>query len=104
MTIDRVATSMQAQYMLNQINNANAKLNQSQSQVASGKVATDYAGYGDKTAALEAARAAADAGRCLQGRDADRAESGQSAGHPALHAVRSGRPVAPGGDRCRRQQ
>ena len=59
MTIDRVATSMQAQYMLNQITNASAKLNDSQAQVASGKVASDYAGYGDKTAALEAARSAA---------------------------------------------
>lgn len=59
MTIDRVSTSMQAQYMLTQINNANAKLNESQTQVSSGKVAGDYAGYGDKTAAMEAARSAA---------------------------------------------
>lgn len=59
MTIDRVSTSMQAQYMLNQINNANARLNLSQTQVSSGKLAGDYGGYGDKTAAMEAARSAA---------------------------------------------
>ncbi len=59
MTIDRISTNMQAQYMMNELSVANAKLNQSQQQVSSGKVANDYAGYGDKTAALEAARSAA---------------------------------------------
>ena len=59
MTVDRISTNMQAQYLLSQINNATTNLNTSQAQVASGKVATDYAGYGDKTATLEAARSAA---------------------------------------------
>lgn len=59
MTIDRISTNMQAQYMMTELAAANAKLNESQQQVASGKVANDYAGYGDKTAALEAARSAA---------------------------------------------
>lgn len=59
MTIERVATSMQTQYMLTQLATAGANLNTSQQQVATGKVATNYAGYGDKTAALEAARSAA---------------------------------------------
>ncbi|HTQ13376.1 MAG TPA: flagellin [Rhizomicrobium sp.] len=60
MSIDRVATSTQAQYLLSQVTQANNALNRTQAQVASGKVATDYAGIGDKTAALEAARAASD--------------------------------------------
>jgi flagellar hook-associated protein 3 FlgL len=38
---------------------ANVALDTTQAQVSSGKVSTDYAGIGDKTAALEAARAAA---------------------------------------------
>ena len=59
MSIDRVATSMQAQYMLAQLATASVKLDESRNQVATGKVAGDYAGYGDKTAALEAARSAA---------------------------------------------
>jgi len=59
MSIDRVATAMQSQYMLAQINTANAALNTTQAQVASGNVASDYTGYGDKTAALEAAQSAA---------------------------------------------
>ena len=53
MSIDRVATAMQSQYMLAQINTANAALNTTQAQVASGNAASDYTGYGDKTAALE---------------------------------------------------
>ena len=60
MTIERVATNSQTTYMLSQIAKANAKLQQSSDQVASGKVSNDYAGIGDKTAALEGARAAAD--------------------------------------------
>ena len=59
MTIDRVGTSVQAQYLLEQVTNASTALNTSQAQVASGKLASDYTGYGDKVAALEAARAAA---------------------------------------------
>jgi len=58
MSIDRVATNAQAQFMLNQINSANVALSNSQEQVSSGKLASDYAGYGDKVAALEAARSA----------------------------------------------
>lgn len=58
MSIDRVATNAQAQFMLNQINSANVALSKSQEQVSSGKLATDYAGYGDKVAVLEAARSA----------------------------------------------
>jgi flagellar hook-associated protein 3 FlgL len=59
MTVDRVATNMQAQYMLSQIMQATQRLNTSQQQVASGKVSSDYAGIGGKTSALEAARASA---------------------------------------------
>lgn len=59
MTVERVATAMQTQYMLTQLASAGVNLDTSQQQVASGKVASDYAGYGDKTAALEAARSAA---------------------------------------------
>lgn len=58
MSIDRVASNSSTQYMLSQIMRANNALDQSQAQVASGKAATDYAGIGDKTAALEAARSA----------------------------------------------
>jgi len=58
MTIDRVATNSQAQYMLQQIAQANANLSQTQAQVASGKVSSDYSGLGDKVAILEAARSA----------------------------------------------
>jgi flagellar hook-associated protein 3 FlgL len=60
MTIDRVATNNQTSYMLSQIAKANVKLQQSESQVTTGKVSTDYAGIGDKTAALQGAQAAAD--------------------------------------------
>jgi flagellar hook-associated protein 3 FlgL len=66
MSVDRVASNSSAQYMLSQIMRANNALDQSQAQVASGKVATDYAGIGDKTAALEAARAAADRANSFQ--------------------------------------
>ncbi len=58
MSIDRVATATQAQYLLSQVTNASSAMNKSQAQVASGKASTDYAGIGDKTAALEAARSA----------------------------------------------
>ncbi|HEV2563268.1 MAG TPA: flagellin [Rhizomicrobium sp.] len=59
MTIERVATNAQSQFMLAQIAQANLNLNQTQQQVATGKVASDYAGMGDKAAMLEAARSAA---------------------------------------------
>jgi flagellar hook-associated protein 3 FlgL len=58
MTIDRVATSSQQQLFLSQIMKANETLTRTQTQVASGKVASDYAGMADKTAVLEATRAA----------------------------------------------
>jgi len=59
MTVERVATNAQSQYLLSQIMKANTALDTTQAQVASGKVSSDYLGIGDKTASLEAARAAA---------------------------------------------
>jgi flagellar hook-associated protein 3 FlgL len=58
MSIDRVATNAQTQYLLAQITHANKALDVSQAQVSSGKLADDYAGVGDRAAALEVARAA----------------------------------------------
>jgi len=66
MSIDRVATNNQTSYMLTQIAKANVKLQESQNQTATGKVSSDYAGIGDKTAALEGARAAADRAAAYQ--------------------------------------
>lgn len=60
MSIDRVATNNQTAYMMAQIAKANVALQQSQIQVSTGKIATDYTGIGDKTSALEGAQAAAD--------------------------------------------
>jgi flagellar hook-associated protein 3 FlgL len=60
MTIDRVATNSQSQYLLSQIMQAENKLNTTQAQVTSGNVSSEYSGYGDKTAVLEATRSAAD--------------------------------------------
>lgn len=59
MTIDRIATNVQSQYLMAQIAHTSANLNDSQTQIASGKVANDYTGFGDKAAALEIARSAA---------------------------------------------
>lgn len=59
MSVDRVATNSQSQFMLSQIMQANNALNTTQQQVASGMVSTNYVGIGNKTATLEAARAAA---------------------------------------------
>jgi flagellar hook-associated protein 3 FlgL len=58
MTIDRVATNSQSQFLLNQIQQAELALDKTQTQVTSGKVSTTYAGIGDKTAMLEVARSA----------------------------------------------
>jgi len=58
MSIDRIATNAQAQFMLGQVNRASVSLSEAQNQVSSGKVANDYAGYKDKVAVLEAARSA----------------------------------------------
>lgn len=66
MSIDRVTSNSTTQYLLSQIMRANANLNKSQAQVASGKVSNVYAGVGDKTAALESARAAADRAKAYQ--------------------------------------
>ncbi|MEI9989985.1 MAG: flagellin [Rhizomicrobium sp.] len=59
MSIDRVSTAGQSQIMLGLIQNAAQQLDQTQAQVASGKVSSDYSGLGDKVAVLEAARTAA---------------------------------------------
>lgn len=76
MSIDRVATNTQTQFLLSQISTANANLTQTQDQVSSGNVANDYAGYGDKTAAMEAARSAAN--RASAYHDAAQAAMNQS--------------------------
>jgi flagellin-like hook-associated protein FlgL len=44
MSIDRVSTAQQSAYMLSQINQATAALTTTNDQIASGKVATTYAG------------------------------------------------------------
>jgi len=59
MSVDRVATNSQAQYLLAQLTRATNAMTNSQQQVASGKVSSNYAGIGAKTSALEAARASA---------------------------------------------
>jgi len=59
MSIDRVSTAGQSQFLLSQIQNAAQQLDKTQAQVASGKVSTDYSGLGDKVSVLEAARTAA---------------------------------------------
>ena len=58
MSIDRVATSQQSAYFLSQINGASDALNKTQTQIASGKVATTYAGFGDQAQILTASIAA----------------------------------------------
>jgi flagellar hook-associated protein 3 FlgL len=59
MSVDRVATNAQAQYLLSEIMKRTQALNTTQQQIASGKVSTTYAGLGNKARALEAARASA---------------------------------------------
>ena len=54
MSVDRVATAQQTAYFLSQINQAGAALDKTNSQIASGKVATSYAGFGDQTQVLTA--------------------------------------------------
>jgi len=58
MSIDRVSTNSQAQLLLSQVMQASNALNKTQAQVASGKLADNYAGFGSKTSVMEAARAA----------------------------------------------
>jgi flagellar hook-associated protein 3 FlgL len=59
-TIERVATSTQSQILLAQIQQDEANLSQSQTQVATGLVSTTYGGIGDKTAVMEAAQSQSD--------------------------------------------
>jgi flagellar hook-associated protein 3 FlgL len=54
MSIDRVATNQQMQFFLAQLNQAGTALDKTQEQIASGKVSTTYAGFGDQTQVLQA--------------------------------------------------
>ena len=54
MSIDRVATATQTATFLSQIQNAGAALDKTQEQIASGKNATTYAGFGSQTQVLTA--------------------------------------------------
>ena len=58
MSIDRISTNGQTQLLLSQIMQDTTQLNQTEAQVASGKVATTYSGIGSNVSALEAARSA----------------------------------------------
>jgi flagellar hook-associated protein 3 FlgL len=53
-TIDRVSTAQQTSYMLSQINLANAALDKTTQQIASGDKATTYAGFGNQAQLLQA--------------------------------------------------
>jgi flagellar hook-associated protein 3 FlgL len=54
MSIDRVSTAQQTAYFLNQINQAGAALDKTNQQIASGKIANTYAGFGDQAQVLTA--------------------------------------------------
>lgn len=54
MSVDRIATAQQAQYYLSQIMAASGALNTTQQQIASGKNATTYAGFGTQAQVLQA--------------------------------------------------
>jgi flagellar hook-associated protein 3 FlgL len=54
MSIDRISTTAQTAYMLAQIQNAGNALDKVQEQIASGKNATTYAGFGDQAQVLTA--------------------------------------------------
>ena len=56
MTIDRIGSYAHAQLMFGYIMKAENALDISNRQVATGKIADNYAGYRDKTAIMEAAR------------------------------------------------
>ena len=58
MSFDRVATAAQSAFFLAQIQNAGSQLDKTQEQIASGKNANTYAGFGDKTQVLTATIAA----------------------------------------------
>ena len=54
MTVDRIATAQQSAFFLSQITQAGAKLDNTNQQIASGVVASTYAGFGDKAQVLQA--------------------------------------------------
>jgi flagellar hook-associated protein 3 FlgL len=54
MSVDRVATAQQSAYFLSQINQAGAALDKTNTQIASRKIATTYAGFGDQAQVLQA--------------------------------------------------
>ena len=58
MSVDRIATNAQSQFLLSQIQQASAAVNKSNAQVASGLVSSTYAGFGAQTSVLEAAQTA----------------------------------------------
>jgi flagellar hook-associated protein 3 FlgL len=58
MSIDRVSTAAQTAFFLSQIQNAGSALDKVQEQIASGKNANTYAGFGDKAQILTATIAA----------------------------------------------
>ena len=58
MSIDRVSTAAQTAFFLSQIQNAGSALDKVQEQIASGKNANTYAGFGDKAQVLTATIAA----------------------------------------------
>lgn len=58
MTIDRLGSYANTQMFLARLMKAESALELSNRQVATGKLADNYAGYGDKTAVMEAARSA----------------------------------------------
>jgi flagellar hook-associated protein 3 FlgL len=58
MTIDRLGSYANTQMFFARLMKAESALELSNRQVASGKLADNYAGYGDKTAVMEAARSA----------------------------------------------
>ena len=66
MSIDRVSTTSQTQLLLSQIMQASNAVDTSEAQVASGNVSSTYAGIGDKTAVLEAARSASERANAYQ--------------------------------------
>jgi flagellar hook-associated protein 3 FlgL len=58
MSIDRISTTAQTAFLLSQIQNAGNQLDKVQEQIASGKNADTYAGFGDKAQILTATIAA----------------------------------------------
>ncbi len=52
--INRISTAQQTAYMLGQINQANAALDKTSQQIASGDKANSYAGFGNQTQVLQA--------------------------------------------------